>query len=223
MGLYTNHDTVTWYASYSESFIPKSGGQYADLKNSTKNGKIINKTDLDSDVYENTEFGVKFDTDYGISITASYYELTSVKPEFVDVGVLEVMEKTYEGYEFQAIGNVSENWYINAGASIVNNADNLDEVPGRTLSLWNLYQFNNKLSFGLGIINKGSTKGKGSVDLPSYSRIDAAAYYKIDDDLRLQLNIENITDELYYPHSYGTHQVSVGAPVHATVKLVGRF
>ena len=221
--VYKPMNTVTWYASYSESFIPKSGGQYADLKNSVKNGKIINKTELDSDVYENKEFGVKFDTDYGISITASYYELTSVKPEFVKVGVLEVMEKTYEGYEFQAIGNVSENWFVNAGASIVNNADKLDEVPGRTLSLWNLYQFDNKLSFGLGIINKGSTKGKGSVDLPSYSRIDAAAYYKIDDDLRLQLNIENITDELYYPHSYGTHQVSVGAPMHATIKIVGSF
>ena len=37
------------------------------------------------------------------------------------------------------------------------------------------------------------------------------------------LNVENVTDELYYPHSYGTHQVTVGAPIHATLKIVGRF
>ena len=53
--------------------------------------------------------------------------------------------------------------------------------------------------------------------------MDAAAYYKIDANIRLQLNVENVTDTLYFPHSYGTHQVTVGAPLHATLKFVGRF
>jgi catecholate siderophore receptor len=46
--------------------------------------------------------------------------------------------------------------------------------------------------------------------LPAYTRVDAAVYYSIADDLKLQLNIENLSDEVYFPHSHSTHQVAVG-------------
>jgi catecholate siderophore receptor len=216
--VYNPEDTVSWYASYSETFLPKSGGQYASL-DSAEQG-------LDANVFENMEFGVKFTTDNGIDVTASVYELTSVQPEFDGPLQTKVEEIEAEGFELQAAGNVSDNWFMSAGFSKVKNADALKEVPGKTFSLWNLYKYNEKLSFGLGIINKGATKGKYKTDavyLPSYTRLDLAAYYKIDDNMRLQLNVENVTDEVYFPHSYGDHQISVGAPMHATLKLVGRF
>jgi catecholate siderophore receptor len=216
--VYNPEDTVSWYASYSETFLPKSGGQYASL-DSAEQG-------LDANVFENMEFGVKFTTDNGIDVTASVYELTSVQPEFDGPLQTKVEEIEAEGFELQAAGNVSDNWFMSAGFSKVKNADALKEVPGKTFSLWNLYKYNEKLSFGLGIINKGATKGKYKTDavyLPSYTRLDLAAYYKIDDNMRLQLNVENVTDEVYFPHSYGDHQISVGAPMHATLKIVGRF
>ena len=65
--------------------------------------------------------------------------------------------------------------------------------------------------------------GKGSTKLPSYDRLDVSAYYTVNEYLRLQLNVENVTDELYFPNSYGSGQVTVGAPVHATLRLSGRF
>jgi catecholate siderophore receptor len=216
--VYNPEDNVSWYASYSETFLPKSGDQYASL-DSAEQG-------LDSNVFENLEFGVKFTTDNGIDVTATVYELTSIQPEYNGPLQTKVEEIEAEGLELQAAGNVSDNWFMSAGFSKVNNADALKEVPGKTFSLWNLYKYNEKLSFGLGIINKGATKGKyktNPVYLPSYTRIDLAAYYKIDDNMRLQLNVENVTDEVYFPHSYGDHQISVGAPMHATIKLVGRF
>ena len=216
--VYNPEDTVSWYASYSETFLPKSGGQYASL-DSAEQG-------LDANVFENMEFGVKFTTDNGIDVTASVYELTSVQPEFDGPLQTKVEEIEAEGFELQAAGNVSDNWFMSAGFSKVKNADALKEVPGKTFSLWNLYKYNEKLSFGLGIINKGATKGKYKTDavyLPSYTRLDLAAYYKIDDNMRLQLNVENVTDEVYFPHSYGDHQISVGAPMHATLKIVGRI
>lgn len=216
--VYNPEDYVSWYASYSETFLPKSGGQYASL-DSAEQG-------LDANVFENMEFGVKFTTDNGIDVTASIYELTSIQPEYDGPLQTKVEEIAAEGFELQAAGNISENWFINAGLSKVNNAKALKEVPGRTFSLWNLYNYNDKLSFGLGLINKGETEGKyksNPVYLPSYTRLDLAAYYKIDDNIRLQLNVENVTDEVYFPHSYGDHQISVGAPIHATMKIVGRF
>jgi catecholate siderophore receptor len=213
--VYKPESDLTLYASYSESFIPQSGEQYATLSG--------NKDKLVSDIYENVEIGAKFDLDNGISVTAALYELTANEAVYVSDTEHTRDEIEYKGFELQAVGNVTDKWFITAGASFASNADTLTEVPSRTFSIWNLYKFDNKLSLGLGIVDKGETIGKGSTNLPAYTRIDAAAYYKIDDNMRLQLNVENVTDELYYPHSYGTHQVSVGAPMHATIKIVGRF
>ena len=214
---YKASEDVTYYASYSESFIPKSGDQYADLKGTTKQ-----KTD--PDVYENTEFGVKYDLNSGISLTAAYYDLNAVKPSgSVQDGNYSVSESSVEGYEITLIGNINRNWFISAGADIIK-GDAPEEVADKSYSLWNLFKIDSKLSLGLGLIHKGDTLGKGkSVNLPSYTRVDASAHYKVDENLSLQVNIENLTDKLYFPHSYGSGQVSVGAPLHATFKIVGKF
>ena len=45
-----------------------------------------------------------------------------------------------------------------------------------------------------------------------HTRIDAAVYYEWSDDLRIQLNVENLGDTDYYPSSHGTHRATVGAP-----------
>ena len=220
--VYKPESDLTLYASYSETFIPQSGEQYATLSGT--------KDKLVSDIYENLEVGAKFDLDNGISVTASYYELTANKAKYVSDTEHTRSTDEYAGYEIQAVGNITDKWFLSAGASFADYGDvtgiigkDALEVPTRTLSIWNLYKYNEKLSFGLGIVDKGETVGKGYVNLPDYTRIDVAAYYKIDDNMRLQLNVENVTDELYYPHSYGTHQVSIGAPIHATLKIVGRF
>ena len=61
---------------------------------------------------------------------------------------------------------------------------------------------------------------KGTV---SFVRVDAAAYYQLSENLRLQVNIENLLDEEYYPHAYDDHQFTVGAPINATVSIKGTF
>jgi len=43
------------------------------------------------------------------------------------------------------------------------------------------------------------------------------------DDLTLQFFIENLTDEEYYPHSHGSHQVTVGEPVNAKLGFYKKF
>jgi catecholate siderophore receptor len=215
--VYNPEEDVTYYLSYSESFLPASGDQYADL-NQSKNSDT-----LGPDVFENTEIGVKFDLDNGISITTALYELNSKLPKGSQQdGTYAVVEDETKGIEIQAVGNVTENWFISAGLNKIR-GDVPDEVAEKSASIWNLYSVDSKLSFGLGIVHKGKTVGKGSTELPAYTRIDAAAYYKIDDNMRVQLNVENVTDELYFPNSYGSGQVTVGAPMHATIKIVGRF
>ena len=38
-------------------------------------------------------------------------------------------------------------------------------------------------------------------------------------NLSLQMNVENLMDELYFPHSHSTHQASVGESVNTRVSL----
>ena len=86
------------------------------------------------------------------------------------------------------------------------------------------YELSDKLVLGLGAIYQDeSTPKSGAGIVPSYVRFDAAAYYQIHENLRVQLNVENLLDEEYYPNAYGTHQFTVGAPINARIALVGRF
>jgi catecholate siderophore receptor len=43
--------------------------------------------------------------------------------------------------------------------------------------------------------------------VPAYWKFDAMVAYKVDDRSTIQLNIYNITDELYYAQYYGGHAV----------------
>ena len=59
--------------------------------------------------------------------------------------------------------------------------------------------------------------------LPSYTRVDAAVFYDLSASTRIQLNVENLTDELYFPNSHSTHQATVGAPINARLSVTARF
>ena len=59
--------------------------------------------------------------------------------------------------------------------------------------------------------------------MPDFTRVDAAVYYEFSNDLRLQLNVENLLDEEYYPNSHSTHQVTVGEPLNARLTISGNF
>ena len=53
--------------------------------------------------------------------------------------------------------------------------------------------------------------------LPSYWRVDAAAYYTVSEKLSLQLNIENLFDENYYPSAHGDNNIQPADPFSARI------
>jgi catecholate siderophore receptor len=92
-------------------------------------------------------------------------------------------------------------------------------------SIWNQVEVTDRFGVGVGLTHQDESfidNGNSAV-LPAYTRIDAAAFYDISDNLRLQVNIENVTDTLYFPNSHATHQASVGAPLNARFAITGRF
>ncbi|MEM6703023.1 MAG: TonB-dependent siderophore receptor [Acidobacteriota bacterium] len=222
--VYKPFEEISLYASFSESFLPRSGEQFANI-----NG---NNNQLDPNVFTNLEAGVKWDLARGLSLTASVFEIEQESPVVsdADAETFDIIETTVDGFEIQLQGQVNRRWFLTAGYSYLDGeqADGVRrprELPENMFSLWNSFQITDVFGLGVGLtyqdesfINNGN-----SAVLPSYTRIDAAAYYDLTETLRIQLNVENLTDELYFPNSHSTHQATVGQPIHARLMVTGRF
>ncbi len=48
--------------------------------------------------------------------------------------------------------------------------------------------------------------------LPSFTRLDAAAFYAFSEELRLQVNIENLLDEEYFSNAHSNNNIMPASP-----------
>ncbi|RIJ27673.1 TonB-dependent receptor [Henriciella algicola] len=226
--VYKPQENISLYASYSETFLPRSGEQFSDINGAANQ--------LDPDEFTNLEAGLKWDLIGGVSLTAAIFEIEQRSPQVADndPSTLEVIESETQGFEVQVQGEVSDRWFISAGYSyldgeIVNRTgptgNRPRELPEHMASLWNTYRLTDRFGIGLGVTYQDESfidNGNTAI-LPAYTRVDAAAFYDVSDAVRVQLNIENVTDELYFPNAHATHQASVGAPLNARLTISGRF
>ena len=221
--VYKPLDNVSIYAAYSETFLPRSGEQYANI-----NG---DNDDLDPDEFESAEVGLKWDFSQGLSLTVAYFENEqTVSGRDNDTGEnFEVRGLEVDGFEVQLDGQITEDFTIRAGYTYLDGetGDGVEprELPEHMASIWGNYYVSPKWAIGLGATYQDEsliTDG-GSATLPDYTRVDAAVYYQISENLQVQLNVENLFDEEYYPYAHSTHQVSVGDSMNARLTISGKF
>lgn len=226
--VYKAQENVSFYGSYSESFLPRSGEQFANINGSNNQ--------LDPNTFTNLEAGVKWDLNRGLSLTAAVFEIEQSSPQVSDndASTLDVIDSEITGFEAQIQGQLTDVWFVSAGYS------NLDgeqvsrtgptglrprELPENMFSIWNNFKASDKSGLGIGLTYQDESfiNNSNSASLPSYTRIDAVVYYDVSETLRVQLNIENLADQRYYPNSHSTHQATVGAPLNARLTITGRF
>lgn len=226
--IFKPQDNLSLYASYSESFLPRSGEQFASLGGGTDA--------LEPDRFTNLEAGVKWDIRDTLALTAALFEIeqSSPQPADNDPATLEVIDSTIQGFELQMQGEVMPGWSVAAGFSFLDGEQvnrtgptglRPRELPETTFSIWNQIAVSDAFGIGLGLTHQGESfinNGNTAV-LPAYTRVDASAYYEVSDNLRVQVNVENLTDTLYFPNSHATHEASVGAPINARFAVTGRF
>ncbi len=221
-------ENISIYASYSESFLPRSGEQFANI-----NG---NNNALDPNTFTNLEAGIKVDFEQGLSLTAAVFEIEQSSPQPNDnaPSTLDVIDSTIQGFEIQLTGAVTDFWSVSAGYSYLDGEQvsrtgptglRPRELPENMFSIWNDFEVSDRFGLGVGLTHQGESfiNNGNTAILPAYTRIDAAAYFDVSENLRLQVNVENVTDELYFPNSHATHQASVGAPLNARFAVTGRF
>lgn len=219
--IYKPLNNMSLYLSYSESFIPKSGEQYKSWGSNAA---------FDPDVYENTELGFKYDMESGISLAVSYFDQQTVKGQEDGVGGSEVIGMEIDGFEIGIAGQINEQNSINFGLTSVDasasaGTGKVKEVPELTWSLWYTHQANDLfgLSFGAIYQDEQIIKSEGGPLLPDFTRIDMAMTLTPTETDTVRINIENLGDETYYPHSHSTHQVSVGESQNVRISYQKSF
>ncbi|MEO1731734.1 MAG: TonB-dependent receptor [Pseudomonadota bacterium] len=182
-------------------------------------------------------------------MTAAVFDIEQSSPQPNDDNpeTLDVIDSNIQGFEVQLQGQVLPGWFISAGYSYLDGVQVDDfgndglrprELPENMFSIWNNVSVTDRLGIGFGLTHQSdsfATNGNTTyatpngdsvttrATLPAYTRVDAAAFYDVTDNIRLQVNIENLTDTLYFPNSHSTHQATVGAPFNARFAATARF
>ena len=226
--IYKPVDNMSLYVSYSESFLPRSGEQYKKLASK--------EAALDPDVFKNTEIGYKYDINDALTFTAAIFDSESTRAEKDnDTGEMnEIRGLEVEGVEIELSGDIDDQNNLTFGYTSLDGVTSKGtkqprELPDQMLSLWYSYQANETFGFGLGVTHQGesfikdTSNGSTGPALPDYTRVDFALFINASDNDVIRINIENLTDELYFPHSHSTHQASVGESLNARVSYTRRF
>ena len=219
-------ERVSVYASYAESFLPQAGDQFVILSPGDAR--------FDPEKFTNYELGVKVAPMNDLLVTAAIFRLDRTKTQAPDPSGsgLTVLagESRVEGFELSAVGEIASFWQANIGYTYLdgelrNDSDfgnagaRLQQLPKHQIAAWNRFDLTEKFGVGLGVIHQSEqfASFSNTVVLPSYWRVDAAAYVTLTDRVGVQLNIENLFDEDYYPSAHGNNNIQPGDPFTARI------
>ena len=229
--IYRPIDPLTLYASYSVSYLPQSGDQFASLSGTTAT--------LDPEEFENYEVGINWDLRPGLTFTAALYRLDRTNTTAIDpAAMLTVLTgaQRSEGLELSLAGAITDNWEIIAGyarqeveitrtTSAAPAGRVVPLTPEHTLSLWNNVRFSPRWGAGLGVVHQDNSFASVSnaVTLPAFTRFDAALFVALSDRVELQLNVENLLDETHWSSAHNDNNITPTSPRTARLTLRTRF
>ncbi|MFC4443748.1 TonB-dependent receptor [Caulobacter henricii] len=221
---------MSLYASYSRSFLPRAGDQFLTLSTIQQN--------LEPERFNNRELGLKWQVRSNLILTAAVFELDRTNATTPDPNnpalSINVGETRTKGLELAATGNINSRWQVSAGyvwqdAVLAGNAFvRLAQVPEQQFSLWNRFNLTDRLGLGLGVTHQSDQfaairTSHATTRLPGFVRVDAAAFYNLSESVQVQLNVENLFDETYFPDAHNNANISTGAPLNARLTISGRF
>ena len=227
--IYKPSDAMSIYASYAESFLPSAGDQFLTLTRTTE--------DVQPQRFENAEIGFKWEVNDTLSLTSAAFRVerglfTSVDPNNM-AQIITIPGSVTDGLELQLVGELTNRWRVNAGYSYLDSTveggafdgNRTLQTPEHMVSLWNRFDVTAKLDLALGVTYQDSyfVREDNAVEVPGYTRADAAAYYDLGDRTRLQLNVENLFDTDYFPDAHSNDNISTGAGTNARVSVRHRF
>ena len=220
------------YGSYSLSYLPSAGDQFASLTAVTQQMK--------PERFANYEVGAKWDARADLSLTTALYRLDRTNTRATDPNdptrIVQTGGQRTNGFELGINGTVTHAWkvmggyahqnaFVTSATTAARAGAQVGQVPHHTFSLWNNYQVMSKVGAGIGIVRRSDMFAAidDSVTLPGYTRADAALFLSLTDRTRLQVNIENVFNRIYYVNADSNTNISPGSPRAVRVALSAGF
>lgn len=228
--VYSIYPSLSIYASMGQSYDPISAQRIDE-----------NGEGLDSEESEQIEIGIKFNINDKFSSKTSIYKTKKKNvAENISDNIYELAgEVETKGFEIDLQYLLTKNWQIKAGYAYINSSHTAGELKGNKVAnnpknsgfIFTRYNLPRKifngtlgLSTGLNYEDKTYTSAslENKVELPSYIRWDMGIYYD-EKDWSLSLNVENLTDEVYYEYGQNEYGIYTGNPRKITISFKKTF
>lgn len=207
------------YLSYGTSFNPsgETGGQSGGA-DGPAGGGVAN---LDPEKSRSLELGTKWDLlDEKLSLTAAIFKTEKTNARTYDPNSSEVSldgDNQVKGFELGATGHLSYRWEVSAGYTYLDaktvkyanatrnfNGNQSKFIAPNSGAVWSTYRLNDrwKVGGGANYTDKRYVDDANLKSLDAFWRYDAMLAYRVNQNLDLQLNVLNLTDETYYDASH---------------------
>lgn len=235
-GVYHPIENVSLYIAYGNSYNPS-----AELGTLSSSGTSTGNVLLDPEKNVTYEAGAKWDTLGGrLSLTGAVFRTDKTNMRVpIDPATNTNLQlgglARVDGIELGVAGRVTDKWNVSVGYSYLRSefvetteldrlGNELPNTPAHNFTFWNTYDVTQAFTVGGGAFYQDKAFGdaENTRYVPSYWRFDAMASYKLTPKATLQLNVYNLTDELYYAQYYGGHAVPA-AGRYATLSLKARW
>ena len=232
--IYKPIEPVSLYASYTVTYLPRSGAQMSSLNASNQA--------LDPEEFDNYEIGAKWDVRPELSLSAAVYQLdrTNVAiPDPLDPSVSILVDgQETRGIELGIAGQVTEAWSVFGGyawqdgeltataSPTALDGATLAQLPEHKFSLWNRYQLTP--AWGAGPwpdvperhVHLHRQHGHACRASRGSTRRCSTP---LSDRIRAQVNVENVLDEEYFAYAHNNNNITPGSPLAVRVGVSVAF
>ena len=188
--------------------------------------------DLDPEESRTFEIGTKWDVlNERLSLTAAVFrtEKQNTRIQLDAATYTNGGETQVDGLELGVNGQITNKWAVSAGYTYLDSEtvnpgpscnrqgvctpDNpakgkqMQNVPKNSATLWTTYAVTPALTLGAGAVAMDKVYGDAANTkwVPGYVRYDAMARYNVNENVDLQLNVNNLSDERYFTKAYASH------------------
>ncbi|MBI6655957.1 TonB-dependent siderophore receptor [Pseudomonas carnis] len=219
--IYDLTDTVAVYADAARSFKPNTGASREGGGFAPEKGKSY-------------EMGIKWEAlDRQLSVDAAVYQI-----EKKNVLTTDPVDNTFSvaagqvrsrGFDLNVAGNLTPEWRVIGGYAYVDaevTRDNtlrsgtrLMNIPRNSFSLLNVYEFQDGALKGLGlgaggkyVDQRAGQTANTAFSMDAYTVVDLLGYYKVNEHVRLNLDVKNLFNRDYEEGAFGNIYAYPGAP-----------
>ncbi|MDN5510809.1 TonB-dependent siderophore receptor [Acinetobacter sp.] len=229
------------YASYATSANPVGvdGGDgsesFSNQSGSTSLVQANYLNNLKPEEVRTMELGTKWDVlNDKLNLTAAIFrtEKTNTRAVDSDGFTRNIGETRVDGLELGANGNITDKWAVSAGYTYLdselvddgagtNDGKQVQNVAKNSATLWTTYQVLPQLTLGAGAtaMDKVYANAANTKFVPGYVRYDAMARYNVNQNVDLQLNVNNLSDERYFTKAYASHYATEAEGRSAVLSL----